>query len=282
MTAVQALFLGLIQGLAEFLPVSSSGHLVLLKTILGLEEVPMLFDIILHLATLLVVVIVFRARIGLILEALWKWTTGELRKGAPKTEPRTPKERKHRADLGESLAFVVPVLIATAITAVLGFAIEKYVPMGGVKAVAARMLVTAVVLGLTAVVKPGLRTATGLDPARAAFIGLAQGIGVFSGISRSGITISAGIFAGLDRGTAGELSFLLAIPAILGAFVLSLGDAGQMMASVSFGNLALAFCTAFLSGYAALKFLLGVIKRGKMFWFAPYMLVAGALGLILG
>jgi len=278
MTAAKALLLGLIQGIAEFLPISSSGHLELSKNLLGLNEVPVLFDVILHLATLLVVLIVFWKRIVSIVEALWSFLFSKKEtsaKGVSKTKKK--KDEAH----AESLAFVVPILIATAITAVLGYAIQKFVPMGGTKAVAARMLITAVILGFTAIAKPGTRGPALINPGRAALIGLAQGIGVFSGISRSGITISTGIFAGLDRGTAGEFSFLLSIPAILGAFILTIKDAGTLMGTVSFAQLALAFLAAFLSGLAALKILMKIVKNGKMFWFAPYLLVVGLLGLIL-
>jgi len=279
MTAAKALLLGLIQGIAEFLPISSSGHLELFKNLLGLNEVPLLFDVILHLATLLVVVIVFWKRIVSIVEALWNFLFMKKEipaKGISKTQKK--KDEAH----AESLAFVVPILIATAITAVLGYAIEKFVPQGGTKAIAARMLIAAAILGLTAIAKPGTRGPGSIGPGRAAIIGFAQGLGVLSGLSRSGITISTGIFTGLERSTAGEFSFLLSIPAILGAFILTLKDAGAMLNSVSYAQLALAFLTAFFSGLVALKFLMKIIKGGKLFWFAPYMFVVGLLGLILG
>ena len=278
MTALKALLLGLIQGIAEFLPISSSGHLELSKNILGLNEVPILFDVILHLATLLAVLIVFRKRIFAILEALWNFLFAKKEtqsKGLSKTRKKKDEVRQ------ENLSFVVPLLIATAITAVIGYAIEKFAPQGGTKAVAARMLVTAVILGFTAVAKRGTRGPASIDPGRAALIGLAQGIGVFSGISRSGITISAGIFAGLERSTAGEFSFLLSIPAILGAFILTLKDSGALMGAVSLAQLALAFLAAFFSGLAALKILMKIIKNGKLFWFAPYLVIVGLLGLFL-
>ena len=279
MTALKALILGLIQGIAEFLPISSSGHLELSKNLLGLNEVPILFDVILHLATLLAVLIVFRKRIVAIVEALWNFLFVKKEtqaKGLSKTQKKKDEARR------ENLSFVVPILIATAITAVLGYAIEKFVPQGGTKAVAARMLVTAIILGFTAIAKQGTRGPASIGPGRAALIGLAQGIGVFSGISRSGITISTGIFAGLERSTAGEFSFLLSIPAILGAFILTLKDAGALMGTVSFAQLALAFLAALFSGLAALKILMKIIRNGKLFWFAPYLVLVGLLGLFLG
>jgi undecaprenyl-diphosphatase len=279
MNATKALILGLIQGIAEFLPISSSGHLELGKDILGLQDIPVLFDVILHLATLIVVLIVFRERILGILKALWTFffhRSKATSKGLTKTQKRKDEEAK------VNLAYVVPLLAATAVTAVLGFIIYEYLPWNGVKAVSIQFLITAAVLGATALAKPGSRGPAEIGVPRSIFVGIGQGLGVISGISRSGLTISAGIFSGLDRQTAGEFSFLLAIPAILGAFLLSLKDLARMEAVVSFGQLALAFAAAFASGYVALKILIKVIKGGKLWVFAPYLLAVGILGLIFG
>ena len=283
MTALKALLLGLIQGIAEFLPISSSGHLELAKNLLGLNEVPILFDVMLHIATLFAVVVVLRKRIAAIIVALWDFLFVKKEKnlkGLTKTQKKKDEEER------ENLAFVIPLLIATAITAILGYSIqkfllEKFVWLNGTKIVSVNLLITAGILGLTALAKAGTRGPREIGAGRAAFIGLAQGIGVFSGISRSGITISAGLFSGLARETAGEMSFLLSIPAILGAFILTVKDAAAMISSVSYGQLALAFLTAFFAGMASLKILLRIIKNGKLFWFAPYLVIVGLLGLLL-
>lgn len=272
MTALKAVLLGLIQGIAEFLPISSSGHLALTKTLFGLEEVPVLFDVILHLATLLSVLLVMRKRISAIFIALWRFVFVR------------HEGRAISKDIAErqNLAFVMPLLIATIVTAVIGFAIQAFFPEGDTRAVAFRLIITAAILASTRFFKPGLLNPMTMGPVRAAFIGLAQGIGVFSGISRSGITISAGLASGLDRETAGEFSFLLSIPAILGAFLLTLKDAGDMLVAVSYGQLALSFMVAFVAGVISLSLLLKLIKGGKIYWFAPYLLIAGSLGLIFG
>ncbi|MGB4585452.1 MAG: undecaprenyl-diphosphate phosphatase [Rectinemataceae bacterium] len=284
MTAVKALLLGLIQGIAEFLPISSSGHLELFKNILGLTEVPLLFDVILHVATLFAVVAVLWKRIEAIFLALWRFLFG---KKVPNMKGLTKTQKKKDEESRQNLAFVLPIIIATAVTGLIGILIEKvllenFPGLRGTKLVAVNMLITAAILGLTAKIKPGERGPARISKGRAAFIGLAQGIGVFSGISRSGITISAGLFAGLNRETAGEFSFLLSIPAILGAFVLTIKDAGSMMATVSYSQLALAFVAALVSGIASLKILIKIIKSGKIYWFAPYLVLIGILGLLLG
>ncbi|MCX7028095.1 MAG: undecaprenyl-diphosphate phosphatase [Spirochaetes bacterium] len=279
MTAIKALILGLIQGIAEFLPISSSGHLELAKDLLGLQDVPILFDVILHIATLLVVVMVFEERILGILKALWAFL---FHKGKVPSKGLTKTQKKKDEETKVNLAYVIPLLVATAVTAILGFVIYKYLPWNGVKAVSIQFLITAVVLGATAMVKPGTRGPAEIGLPRSLLVGLAQGLGVVSGISRSGMTISAGLLSGLDRETAGEFSFLLAIPAILGAFLISLKDLNQMAIAVSYGQLAIAFFAAMASGYVALKFLMKVIKGGKIYFFAPYLIVVGVLGLIFG
>jgi undecaprenyl-diphosphatase len=261
---IQATILGLVQGLTEFLPVSSSGHLVLFKDILGLEEVPLLFDIILHLATLVAIALVFRRRIAGILLSCWR----RLRRSAGEED-------------AANLALVLPFLAATVLTAAMGFAIQRFLPVEGTTLVSAELLVTALVLALSGLLKPGTRDFSALGIGRGLFIGFAQGLGVFSGISRSGMTISAGLAMGLKREEAGELSFLLAIPVILGAFILDFKDLGEMGRTVQALPLAWAFALAFVSGYFALRFLMRIVKGGRIAWFAVYLVPVSLAGLFL-
>ena len=264
MSILQSIILGLVQGLAEFLPVSSSGHLVLFKDILGLSEVPLLFDIVLHLATLLALVIVFRKRIWAILAAIGRWLG-----------------RRGKAADGENLAIVIPALIATAVTGVMGYAIAKFLPAEGPRAVSVELFITGLILLASAFLKPGLKGYRELGPLEALVVGIGQGLGVFSGISRSGLTISAGLAAGMKREEAGEFAFLLAIPAILGAFVFELKDASSLSMSVPGLELGIASLAAFLSGILALKLLMRIVKGGKLAWFALYLLPLGLLGFFL-
>ncbi|HEY9054231.1 MAG TPA: undecaprenyl-diphosphate phosphatase [Rectinemataceae bacterium] len=279
MNPLKALILGLVQGIAEFLPISSSGHLELGKALFGLEELPLLFDVILHGATLVVVVGIFKDRILAILKALWNYL---FHRSTQPQKAKTKTQKKKDEAAAESLAYVVPILVATVVTAAIGFVIEAFLPWNGVKAVSIQFIITAAVLLATMWAKPGNRGPAQIGLGRALCVGFAQGMGVFSGISRSGMTIAASLFCGLSRATAGEFSFLLSIPAILGALVLTLKDLGEMAAMVSWGQLALAFFAALFSGWGALKVLLKVIKGGKLWVFAPYLLVAGLIGLILG
>lgn len=264
MSLAQAIILGLVQGLAEFLPVSSSGHLVLFKDILGLAELPLLYDVILHLATLLAILLVFRRRVLGILSSLGRWAA----------------KRNGREDAA-NLALVGPLLAATVVTAAIGFAIQKLLPAEGVRLVSIELLVSAAVLAASALLKPGSKGYADIGVGEGLFLGVAQGLGVFSGVSRSGMTITAGLAAGMRREEAGEFSFLLAIPAILGAFILELKDLGSLQASVEPLPLAVSALVAFLSGLLALSLLMRVVKRGKLAWFAAYLVPLGLAGLFL-
>ena len=169
---------------------------------------------------------------------------------------------------------------ASAVTAVVGFAVSTWDGREEPRLVAALLIVTAGALVGSAFVR-GDRGMDDIGWVRALLLGFAQGLGVFPGISRSGITISAGLATGIDRKSAGTFSFLLSIPAIIGAFLFTLKDVGELADSVPLLSLAAGFLAALLSGYAALRILLWLVRRGKLWVFAIYLIPAGVVGLIL-
>lgn len=263
MNILQAALLGLFQGIAEFLPISSSGHLLIMKELMGLEEVPALFDVVLHVATLFSILVVFRVRVGGIIRSMARWAV-----------------RRSDASDAENLAVVPPAVVATALTAGIGFAIQGADFAFDARFAAGMLLVTAAALLLSSRLVGGAGFAR-LKPWHGVLTGVAQGIGTLPGVSRSGITISAGLASGMSREAAGEFSFLLAIPAIAGALVLELKDFGELAGSVPASALAVGSIAAFASGVAALLLLLPLVRRGKLAWFAAYLVPAGILGLIL-
>lgn len=277
MTLLQALILGAFQGIAEFLPISSSGHLVLLRDWMGLSEIPALFDIILHVATLGSIVVVFRQRLASILSTLWH-ALGRLFRRSAATQGGEQSVGETEA---ENRALLWPAIIATLITAVLGFLVKRMDLNAGPRFVGFCLLLTACFLVCSQRLggKTGYR---GLRWWHGALVGLAQGLGVLPGISRSGSTISAGLAAGMDRQTAGEFSFLLAIPAILGALILDLGDIPGLLGSISLLPLLAGSLAAFLVGIAALRLLMPLVRRGRLAWFALYLLPLGIISIILG
>lgn len=263
MTVTQAALLGLFQGIAEFLPISSSGHLLIMKELMGLEEVPALFDVVLHVATLLSILVVFRARITGIVRSVARWLV-----------------RRSDASDAENLAIVPPALIATALTAGIGLAIQEAGFAFDARFTAGMLLVTAAALLLSSRIVGGATFAR-LRPWHGVLTGVAQGIGTLPGVSRSGITISAGLASGMSREAAGEFSFLLAIPAIAGALILEIEDFGELSGAVPAEALAVGSVAAFVAGLAALLLLMPLVRKGKLAWFAAYLVPAGILGLIL-
>lgn len=263
MSVFQALILGLFQGISEFLPISSSGHLLVFKDLMGLSEVPALFDVILHVATLFSVLVVFRKRIvGIIVSSV-----------------RFICRQAKQAD-EENLAIVVPAIVATACTALVGLMVDRIDFSGQVKLVSGFFILTAVILVLSSFMKGG-HGYRQLSIKQGVLIGVAQGIGVFPGISRAGITISAGLASGLRRDEAGEFAFLLVIPAIAGALLLKLKDAGELASSVDPMPLLAGSLAAFVTGVLALMLLMPLVRKGKLAWFAFYLVPAGLIGLFL-
>jgi undecaprenyl-diphosphatase len=260
MDYLQALFLGALQGVAEFLPISSSGHLIVFRGLLGLGDVPVLFDVLLHLATLVAVCIVFRERLGGILASLGRWCT-----------------KRNKAGDAENLAIVPPAIVATALTGVIGYFVNKVELEGSPKIVALLLGLTALILIASSFLK-GRKGYKELSPLDGVLPGIAQGIGVFPGISRSGATISGCAATGMARKEAGEFAFLISIPAILGALALKLPEAGELGQTVSLGPLALACAVSLVVGIVSLKLLMKVVTAGKLKWFALYLLPAAALG----
>jgi undecaprenyl-diphosphatase len=263
MSLLQALFLGALQGVTEFLPVSSSGHLVISRTVLGLTEIPLLFDVLLHVSTLCVVLIVFRKKIGALLASLGRFI---VRKSGD--EDRT------------NLRIILVIIVATIPTALMGLGISFLDMETHPRVVSVLFIVTGAIL-VGAHFTKGEKGYVDIGVREGVLTGIAQGLGVFAGISRSGITISGALFAGIRRENAGEYSFLIAIPAIVGAFVFELKDAGELLATVSPGSLSVGVVSSFVVGLVSLLFLLRLVRQGKLFVFSFYLVPLGILSLIL-
>ncbi|MGL1891157.1 MAG: undecaprenyl-diphosphate phosphatase [Spirochaetaceae bacterium] len=263
MNYLQALILSVIQGIAEFLPISSSGHLFILRHFMELQDVPVLFDILLHLATLVVIFVVFRKRIWSLIKVLT-----ELNK------LKTDNDVKQRFNV------ILLILLTTFITAVIGLFFNN-MDIQNPKVAYALFIFTGAFLiagkylnGKTPFQEAGLKSSI--------LIGISQGIGVLPGVSRSGITITTGIFSGLSREAASEYSFIIAIPAILGAVILDIGDSGELLSVVALPVLIFSFVTTMVVGYFSLKLLLKLLNSGKFHFFSFYLIPIGILGLILG
>lgn len=274
MSMIQGIVLGVFQGIAEFLPISSSGHLAVLQHLFGLEDVPLLFDVFLHLATLLSVVLFFRKKI-------WELLCSFARIFVPAKKPGEVQIENQK----ENKKYILAIILATIVTGIMGVISSKFVENVPVKFICAGFIVTALLLVLSSVVEKKSGTVTGDEKnsvtwIQALIIGFAQGVGTLPGISRSGSTISGALFCGVPRSRAGEFSFIVSIPAILGAFILEAKDLGEVAGSIGFDVVIAGCAAAFASGYLSLTWLMKLIKKGRLEWFACYLVPAGVLGMI--
>ncbi|MCB2227440.1 MAG: undecaprenyl-diphosphatase UppP [Desulfarculaceae bacterium] len=256
----QAAVLGVVQGLTEFLPISSSGHLVLGQRLLGFTEPELMFDIAVHVGSLAAVVAVFWRDLWGILRGLLVWGDDE---GA----------RRGRRLLLLVIAGSIP-------TAIMGFLLKDLFEsmFASLLTVGLALLVTGWLLMATAMVhKPG-REIGRVGIGRALIVGVAQGLAITPGVSRSGSTIAVALLLGIDRRLAAHYSFVLSIPAILGALVLQVHEMGAPSPSQTAPMIVGLVCAA-LSGYLALRILLRVVQAGRFHWFAPYCFAVGLAAL---
>ena len=275
MTFLEAILLGIIQGLTEFLPISSSGHLVLAQQFLGLKEPLVFFDVMLHVGTLAAVLVVYREAIG------------KLAIGGLSTLGNSQFWREPRTIFNTSteLKFIWLILLGTIPTGVIAvlFKSELESFFHEVRLVSIMLILTGVILQLPRLRKQEVKNSD--DPTdklktwHAPLIGIAQGCAITPGISRSGTTISLALFLGIPAKTAAEYSFLLSIPAILGAVVLKIRDVGDT--TIPLHILGAGMLASFIVGYIALRFLLVVLNRGKFSLFSYYCIALGLVSLLI-
>lgn len=264
MSHLQAIILGAVQGLTEFLPVSSSGHLVILQSYLGFEKPLIFFDVLVHGATLAVVVLYFRQDLFRILGSLTHRNS---------ISPSVKEARK----------MFYLLLVGTISTGALAIFLEPKIEIFFVGSLlpSVMLIVSGCLLWIVKKIPQRWRGTRKLNLKFALLIGLIQGIAIIPGISRSGSTISLGLLLGLKRETAFRFSFLLSIPAILGALVLETKRIAQTTeAGANIFSLALAVLIAFVVGYFSLKLLHRLLKENKFFLFSYYCWAVGAV--ILG
>lgn len=282
MTVIQGILLGILQGIAEFLPISSSGHLAVVQKLFGLEEVPLLFDIMLHLATLLAVVLYFRKKIWTLLCVFGRLIA---RRPAPKA---VNKDDLLCGTEARGRMTILAVIITTFVTGAIGVFTSKLIPDMPVKVTCAGFIVTAILLVFSSIierrnsgaVKNSAEKNDGIKWYQAIVIGVMQGFGTLPGISRSGSTIAGSQLCGVNRAAAGEYSFIVSIPAILGAFLLELKDFAEVGSTVGAAPVIAGCAAAFAWGYISLAVLMKIIRKGKLEWFACYLIPAGILGIL--
>lgn len=262
MELVKAIILGIVQGLTEFLPVSSSGHLVIGSQLLNFQDQGVVFDVFVHLGTLGAVVIVFRHELlSMVLAPL------QLIRGKASPEVR------------EFFRWDLYVVVATLPAVVVGLFYKDAIERLFESVVTAYLMLTITgILMVSARYLPEKKAP--LTWWRAILVGCSQACAILPGLSRSGSTIFAGMALGIPRQTIARFSFIMSVPAILGAAVLQFGDLrGEYFQSASLVNLFAGTGMAALSGYLAIKLLLDIIEKNRLQWFGYYCLVLAAVGL---
>lgn len=273
MTYLTAFLLGLVQGVAEFLPISSSGHLAIAQNLLGMSDagtVPEFFDVLLHLGTLVAVFVAYWADIKDMVLEFFRGAGDLIHHSTPNPVP--PARRLILLIILGTLPLFVVLPVKDAVQSL----------SNSMVFIGAALIVTGVLLFVSDRVKKGRkneRTATWLD---VLIVGLGQAIATMPGISRSGMTITTGCFVGFERKFAVRFSFLLSIPAVLGANILSLADAAK--AGINWAEVPVylvGVVTAAVVGYLCIRLLRFIADRGKFGAFAYYCWAVGVLTLVL-
>ena len=258
MSIWEAILMGIVQGLTEFLPVSSSGHLEIANVILGIEgEENLAFTTVVHGGTVLSTIVVFWKYLGRLLSNFFKFKPG-------------PEMR-----------FCVNILVSCLPVLFVGVMFKDQVESlftGNLLLVGCMLLVTALLLTFSQKAKPRQREITMKD---AFIIGLAQAVAVIPGLSRSGSTISTGLLLGIKREEVASFSFLMALIPIIGANLLELfgGGFGQAAGVIGTGSLVAGFLASFIAGTFACRVMINLVKRGNLIWFAIYCAAVGLVAI---
>ena len=258
MTTIQSIILGIVQGLTEFLPVSSSGHLCLAREIMGVELAENLtFDIALHAATVLSTIVVLWREIWRILKGAFVFS----------------------GKINEEQSYILKIILSMIPIGVVGFLLKDYIDKVGDQPwlVGIMLLITAALLTFAYKAKP--RQKENISYRDAFIIGLSQACATLPGLSRSGTTIATGLLLGNKKDSVAQFSFLMVLPPILGNALLDILK-GEFGGGVEMAPLIAGFVAAFVTGCLACKFMIEIVKRGKLIWFALYCAVAGVVAIV--
>lgn len=301
MSLLEAIFMGIIQGLTEFLPVSSSGHLALFKILFGVNtETGMLFDVLLHFGTLVAIYAVFYKDVArLIVEGIYILKNGCINLAIffhnsflqLKNMTRKEKLSKEELDLGvyhpvantSYRKFVMLVIVSTIPTGIIGIIGKDVVEMASRILIVPGicLVITAILLLVADATKAGDKLPKDITYSNAFIIGVVQGVATLPGISRSGSTITACLLSGFNRSFAVKYSFIMSIPAILGAMLLELKDVS--LVAINAGEIVcyiVGTVIAGVVGYVCIKMMLAVVKNKKFKIFAIYCLIIGVISII--
>ncbi|MBR4995158.1 MAG: undecaprenyl-diphosphate phosphatase [Alistipes sp.] len=260
MTVLESIVLGAVQGITEFLPVSSSGHLQIAKALLGVEiEENLVFDVTLHAATVLSTIVILWPEVKKILCGLFS------------------------SHFNEEQAYVLKLIISMIPIGIIGFAFKDYLNAMLespyiLTIVGCMLLLTAALLSFAYYARPRIKE--NISYRDAFIIGLAQAIAAMPGLSRSGSTIATGLLLGNKKSAVAQFSFLMVLAPIMGEMLLNVVKGEVVFGSIGTLPLVCGFLAAFLVGCAACRFMIGIVQKGKLIWFAVYCAIAGVVSII--
>lgn len=260
MTIIESIILGAVQGLTEFLPVSSSGHLQIAKALLGVEiEENLAFDTTLHAATVLSTIVILWPEVKRLVVGLFS---------------------RH---FNDEQAYVLKIVLSMIPIGVVGFTLKDYIDQMLsspyiLSIVGAMLLLTAALLSFAYYARP--RQKETISYRDAFIIGLAQAVAAMPGLSRSGTTIATGLLLGNKREAMAHFSFLMVLAPILGEMFLNIVKGEVVFSSIGVVEMAAGFVAAFVVGCLACRFMIDIVKRGKLIWFAVYCAAAGVVSIV--
>lgn len=276
---LQAIVLGIVQGLTEWLPISSSGHLALVQLAMDLE-VPIFYDVILHIGTLAGVFAIYRRDIAGILRSTVAFGKGSSKRKS--IEEEGGEEEVAKYPQGRRMLWLI--ILGTIPTGIIGLVFRSFFESSFYDpvSIAVGFIITGALVLVTGLLKPGQKK---LGSADAILIGIGQGISIFSSISRSGATLSAGLFRGVEREQLVRYSFLLSIPAILGAAAIDVVAMDEQqkaqLASIGAESYIAGTVVSAAVGYASIRILIKLVIKGKFYLFAFYCFAIGVATLLL-
>jgi undecaprenyl-diphosphatase len=260
MTIIESIILGAVQGLTEFLPVSSSGHLQIAKALLGVEiEENLAFDTTLHAATVLSTIVILWPEVKRLITGLFS---------------------RH---FNDEQAYILKIALSMIPIGVVGFTLKDYIDLMLsspyiLSIVGAMLLLTSLLLAFAYYARP--RQKETISYRDAFIIGLAQAVAAMPGLSRSGSTIATGLLLGNKKEAMAHFSFLMVLAPILGELFLNIVKGEVVLGSIGIAPMLAGFVSAFVVGCLACKFMIGIVKRGKLIWFAVYCALAGIVSII--
>lgn len=286
MSMIQAILMGILQGVTEFLPVSSSGHLAIFQYIFNINTgTGLLFDVLLHLGTLVAVCIVYWRDFSRIVVAFVQMIIDLIYNLIVLITGGSKGERRYRKIISNAYRkFVLMIIVTTIPTGIIGLLLDDVITRAsqGLLVPGICLVITAIILLLSDMTKPGKKKVKRGTYKDSALIGVAQGIATMPGISRSGTTITACLLLGYDRGFAVKYSFIASIPAILGANILELVKVDSAaLASANMAAYIVGAVVAGFVGYICIKLMIRIVKSNKFHYFAYYCAAVGIIAVLV-